>query len=371
MKKILLLIIPTIILLIFTLSRTDTSTLYLLNWGEYIDPSLIEEFEEEYNITVVMDEVGSSEDMYQKVKSGTTSYDVCIPGDYMIEKMYLENMIQKLDYSKVPNYHSGMFNDDLTRIRKSSFFEGNEDYCVPYFWGAYAIIYSTRNESVGQTIEANGFNAIFDPSLYATSVKLAMYDVPRFATTAYLLTQGKNINTTSKPDYEGVVEALTKANYTLWGNDNIKKQIAEGNIDAGLVQLGDFFDQYYLSLSSGEQIKFSCYIPDNTVAFFDAMVIPTTSKNPDLGYKFINFMLDTNHSFQNASYVGYTPTIKEVVNKIKSSKDFEEILDKYPFYVDPLKGNDAPLFRYIDCLDDGTNYQEYLITLINKAKSQK
>ncbi|MFA6861446.1 MAG: extracellular solute-binding protein [Bacilli bacterium] len=372
MKKLIFLLIPAIILSCIVLLTGSSSNLYLLNWGEYIDPSLITKFEQEYNTTVIMEEVGSSEDMYQKIKSNITPYDIAIPGDYMVERMYQEDMINKLDLAELSNYSDDMFNDDLTGLRKNSFFEDNEEYCIPYFWGAYCLIYSTRKDYVETTVKANNLDAILNRSVYGEhkdDVKLAMYSVPRFGTTAYLLDNGIDINTNKVSDFTNLVTTMKAANYDLWADDNIKKQIAAGNIDVGFTQLGDFFDQYYLSTRSNEDIQFSCYIPDKTSAFFDAMVIPKTSKNTELAYDFINFMLDTDNSFLNTTYVGYSPTLKSVVNKLKEDDDYTDLISKYPFYIDPLQGKKATLFRYIEEMDDGTNYLDFLQNLINEVKA--
>ncbi|MFA6624510.1 MAG: extracellular solute-binding protein [Bacilli bacterium] len=372
MKRLILLLIPAIILSCIVLLTGSTSSLYLLNWGEYIDPSLLAKFEDEYNTTVVMEEVGSSEDMYQKIKSNITPYDVAIPGDYMIERMYKEDMINKIDLSSLPNYSSSMFNDDLTELRKNAFFEGNEEYCVPYFWGAYGLLYSTRKNYVEDTVKTEGWQSILNRDVYGTNkddVKLAMYSVPRFGTTAYLLENGKDINTDKTSDFAGLVSQMKKADYDLWGDDTIKKQIAVGNIDVGLTQLGDFFDQYYLSKNSGEEVKFSYYIPEKTSAFFDAMVVPKTSKNQELAYDFIDFMIEQDNSFQNTTYVGYSPTLKSVCSMLEEDKDYDELLSAYPFYIDPLQNKEATLFRYIDEMDDGTDYQDFLQDLINQVKA--
>lgn len=372
MKKLIWLLIPAILLSCIVLMSGNTSALYLLNWGEYIDTDLISMFEDKYNTTVVMEEVGSSEDMYQKIKSNITAYDVAIPGDYMVERMYNENMINKLDLTRLSNYGDDIFNDDLTNLRENDFFEGNEEYCIPYFWGAYGLIYSTRKDYVEETVKNEEWKAILDRDVYGDDkddVKLAMYSVPRFGTTAYLLDNDKDVNTNKAADFDGLVTMMKNTNYDLWGDDTIKKQIAAGNIDVGLTQLGDFFDQYYLSTSSNEEIQFSYYIPSKTSAFFDAMVIPKTSKNTDLAYKFIDFMLDPDNSFQNTTYVGYSPTLKSVVNMLKEDEDYTELIKNYPFYIDPLQGKDATLFRYIDKMDNGTDYQDFLQDLINQVKA--
>ena len=372
MKKLIFLLIPAIILSCIVIFTGSTSCLYLLNWGEYIDPSLITEFEAEYNTTVIMEEVGSSEDMYQKIKSDITPYDIAIPGDYMVERMYEEDMLYKIDLTSLTNYSSDMFNDDLTNLRKNDFFTDNEEYCIPYFWGAYGLLYTTRKPYVEDVVKTNNWDAILNRDVYGTNkddVKLAMYSVPRFGTTAYLLDNDKDVNTNKVSDFAGLVTTMKATNYDLWGDDSIKKQIAAGNIDVGLTQLGDFFDQYYLSTSSNEEVQFSYYIPEKTSAFFDAMVIPKTSKNQDIAYDFIDFMLDTDNSFQNTTYVGYSPTLKSVVNKLKEDPDYADLISNYPFYIDPLQGKDATLFRYIDEMDDGTNYQDFLQGLINQVKA--
>ena len=53
------------------------------NAAEYIAEGVIEEFEKETGYKVVYSEFASNEDMYTKIK--TTSYDVLVPSDYMID----------------------------------------------------------------------------------------------------------------------------------------------------------------------------------------------------------------------------------------------------------------------------------------------
>ena len=60
---------------------------YVYNWGEYIDESLLDAFEEQNNCNVLMDLGESNEIFYSKVFAGTTVYDVVCPSDYMVQKM--------------------------------------------------------------------------------------------------------------------------------------------------------------------------------------------------------------------------------------------------------------------------------------------
>ena len=78
------------------------TTLKVYNWGEYIDEDVIGMFEDETGIKVVYDTFETNEDMYTKLKaSGTNTYDVCIPSDYMIKRMIDEDMLEKIDFSNV------------------------------------------------------------------------------------------------------------------------------------------------------------------------------------------------------------------------------------------------------------------------------
>lgn len=369
MKKIILIFLVYFLItaLALVIISDGRKKFYLLNWGEYMDPSLIEEFENTYNVSVVVDEVGSSESMYQKIAGNTTKYDIAIPGDYMIEKMYKEEMLLEIDFTKLSNYQENMFHDDLEVLRSEQLFEGNQKYAIPYFWGAYAIIYSTLNENVEETVKNNGFDVFFNRNLFNSDVKIGMYDIPRWAVTCYLLNQKMPVNTTdfSTNDLGNkIVSSIKNVKYDLWGNDNLKKQIGDGNLDIAFVQLGDFFDQYYLKQASYEDINFNCFIPNYTAAFFDGLVIPKTCENYELALKFIDFFLNPNTSYENASYVGYSPTIKETIKIIEEDEEFDEILNNYPFYINPIANKTAFLFR-----DLGSSYATEVETIITRAKN--
>ncbi len=367
MKKLFLGLFALILFTTFYIVVTNDSNekLYLLNWGEYIDEDLVKQFEKENNVSVVMEEVGSSEAMYAKVSSGTTRYDIAIPGDYVMEKMYKNDLLNEIDHSKLSNYNENMFNSDLLNIMKQDdFYKDSLNYSIPYFWGAYSILYSTEKVGLKEQIEENGFDIFFNREL-TDNIKIGMYDVPRWAVSSYLLSNNEDVNTTNLSLFENdIINKMSTVKYDLWGNDILKKQIANGNLDVAFVQLGDFFDQHYVTSSDGVEVKFDAYIPNNTAAFFDGMVIPKTSNNIDLAHKFIDFFLEEENSLQNALYVGYCPTLTSVSDAIRQDEEMAEFVAQYPFYLDPLNGKTATVFR-----DLGTSYESEVIRIINKAKN--
>lgn len=93
---------------------------------------LVTKFEKKFNCSIVHLPSESNEDMYTVISNGQYAVDVAIPSDYMIQKLVNENLLNKLDFSKMSNYQSEMFDENLTNLRKS-YFKDNELYAVPYF----------------------------------------------------------------------------------------------------------------------------------------------------------------------------------------------------------------------------------------------
>ena len=110
-------------------------TLKVYSWGEYIDTSLLGQFEKEYDCKVVYETFDSNESMYTKIQSGET-YDVLVPSDYMIERLMKEDKLQPIDWSLVPNA-SG-----LDEAVMGETYDPDNTYSVPFFYGTVGILYN-------------------------------------------------------------------------------------------------------------------------------------------------------------------------------------------------------------------------------------
>ena len=84
-----------------TATAGDPQTIIVYNWGDYINPELITQFEQETGYKVIYETFDSNEAMLTKIKQGGTNYDIAIPSEYTIHKMVEENLLEKLDYSKI------------------------------------------------------------------------------------------------------------------------------------------------------------------------------------------------------------------------------------------------------------------------------
>ena len=318
MKKGFLILFSSIFFL--TLSACNfNNRLLILNWGEYINEDLVEAFEEEFNVQVVIDIADSNELFYSKIKSGTTVYDLVVPSDYMVEKMITNDLLQEIDYSLIPNINeNNPFMDGVNHIY-SQMLEGSEKYSVPYFWGTFGLMYNKRKAGLEEALINDPWGVYFNPESRPSGTRVGMYDVSRYAYAANAFYNEKNPNEFSDELLSSARENLRKANFTEWGNDTLKKGIKADNLDLAFVYTGDFLDMLYTDLTDGltfEDIEYDILIPERTISFMDCLVIPKKARHADLAHKFMNFMLYEDNAYENASVVGYATPLQNTFDNI-------------------------------------------------------
>lgn len=327
MKKTISLVL--LIVTIFVLSGCNKGPyLYILNWNEYINEDLIEEFEELYNVTVKMDKVDSNESMYTKIKGKTTNYDIAIPSDYMVHKLYNEGLLNELNFEYLPNYKQDSFDPKLEELRDGYFLD-NQKYAVPYFWGTLGIMYNNEGGNK-ELVETNEWEVFFNKELTG-DLKIGMYDSSRDAIAAAQLYLGLDINSTEDEDLIAAEEVLKNRNY-IWGTDDLKTFVANGNLDIALVYSGDFFDMLYATMEDEQEVTYALHVPEVNNVWYDAMVIPTTSENSIMAHNFINFMIDADNAYANASEIGYCPTLTEAYQMMLEDPDYVDLINTYPYY---------------------------------------
>ena len=80
----------------------DKGVVYVYNFGDYIDPELVDAFQEETGYTVVCDYFDTNEEMYPVIKNNTADYDVICASDYMIDKLIKEDLLMELEFGQIP-----------------------------------------------------------------------------------------------------------------------------------------------------------------------------------------------------------------------------------------------------------------------------
>ncbi len=323
------LLVWTLLLLgISLIGCSSKPKLYVLNWGDYMDESLILDFESLYHVEIVYRESASNEDMLTLLLNSKNVYDVVIPSDYMIDKLVSLELLLPIDFAKLDHW------DSLTVIPNlNSMYEATDimGYFVPYAWGTMGIMYQTQIEGLKDLIETEEWAALFE---YGMDYRVGMYDSPRDAVASALLYKGHSVNSISPSELQEAEYALIMANIDMWGEDSLKTALVQGDLDMALVYSGDYFSEYYQATENGEDITFDYYTPHNSNAWMDAMVIPKTSDQSDLAHQFINFFLEYQNALQNSSYIGYAPCFVEIYEAMVQDLEFEFALDTFNPYPD-------------------------------------
>jgi spermidine/putrescine transport system substrate-binding protein len=351
MKKIIKLLLLVPLLLMASSCTKNNRTLYILNWGDYINYDLIDQFEKLNDVEVVISEVESNEAMYEQIKHNRTSFDIAFPSDYMIEQLDHDKLLKPIAFKQLKNYHT----NDISPLAKNYGPKSNK--YVPYFNGTIGLMYNkTKIPHIEQIVKKHGWKVLFDHSLMPKA-KIGMYNSSRDAFASALLNKHQNINTTNPRILKQAQDQLQKMNYTIFGDDNLKKSVAIGNLDVALVYSGDYFEELIIAHDEHKKVNFGYYTPSNTNYWLDGMVIPKHTQNYQLALKFIDFMLAEKNALNNVKYVGYATAQTNVMDRLNKERDFA-FLTKNPFY-DPLKikGLKPQAYRYLG-LDYMTKLEE-------------
>lgn len=294
----------------------EGQTLHLYNWGEYTGENIIRNFEEETGATVVMENFDSNEQMYIKVVNGE-SYDILVPSDYMIQRLIQEDLLQKLDHSKLDCM------DLLTEDVKGLPYDPKNEYSVPYFWGTAGIVYDKTKVDI-KDLEEQGYN-IFLNEKYKGDIYL--YDSERDSFMMALKALGYSMNTENEKEINEAYEWLVKCVQTMEPEivtDEIIDNMAQGRKALGLIYSGDA--TYVIS----ENENMGYYLPETgTNLWSDAMVIPKNAKNPELAHAYINYATNYEGAYDNSSYVGYTSSNQEVMDTLSGEGGDYEGIDSY------------------------------------------
>ena len=271
-------------------------TINVYNWGEYISDGSEDsldvnaEFTARTGIKVNYTTYASNEDMYAKLKSGATGYDVIIPSDYMIKRLLDEGMLEKLNYENIPNF------EYIAEDFHNPYYDPTNEYTVPYTYGMVGIIYNTSRVSE----EDIGTWDLMWNEKYKGDILQYNNSRDAFGTAMYRL--GISVNTTDESQWREALSLLAKQKSLVqsYVMDEIFNKMESGEAAIASYYAGD-----YLTMSENNEDLAFYYPSEGTNIFIDAMCIPKGSKNKSLAEEYINFMLSEEIAIANAEYICY------------------------------------------------------------------
>ncbi|MDR3258448.1 MAG: extracellular solute-binding protein [Fusobacteriaceae bacterium] len=278
LKKILLVGLLIISLVSCQEKKSEDKTLYIYNWAEYIPTEVYDQFEKETGIKIVEDTYSTNEELFTKLKAGGDGYDLVIPSADYYEIMMKENMLEKLDKSKISTFKN--INGEI--LNKLQEFDPNNDYGIPYVINPTVIAINTKYVHDYPT----DFTIFEREDLRG---RMTLLDDMREVMTAALAMDG-NLQTTKEESAIAKAAERVKAwkkNIAKFDSESFGKGFATGEFWV----VHGYIDNISREIDDEMKENTKFILPTTgAVACIDSFVLLKTAPHKDAAHKFIEFI---------------------------------------------------------------------------------
>ena len=385
------LIVALIVGMIVLGIKTPTDEyLVVYNCEEYIDPLMIEEFENYYqevtgnSITVRYSTYDTNETMLTKVRNGDARIDVCVGSEYAIERMLnldllysLQEVEELADYDiSNEQYINPEVDSKIAELFSDVGGENMREYFVPYMYGTLGILYN--NEVVTEQDLATGWGLLWNEAnnpdlegmiLMKDSVRDSYAAAICYAYERGLIPQDYSSYTVGELISCSDDALLAVAEQVL----NLQRTHLKGyEVDFGKDDM--IASRAYLCLAwSGDAMyaidedpdgKLSYFVPELDGEalgniWFDGWVIPKTADNLRGASMWVDFMCRTDVTMANMLSVGYSSSIDPDV--LRNDQTCIDMLFDYAVEYEILdaEASDEEISEYVEeYFDDTVRYPQ-------------
>lgn len=292
-----------------------TQEVYVYNWGEYLDPEVIELFEKETGIKVHYEEFETNEEMYTIVATGARNYDVICPSDYMIQKMIENDLLAEVDFDNI----STSDNIGQQYYDRAKGFDPENKYCVPYCWGTVGIMYNKKMVDEPVTSWDILWNEKYKDSIL-------MQNSVRDAYCVALSRLGYSINTLDKNELEEATQLLIeqKPLVQAYVVDQVRDKMIKNAAALGVIYSGEAI---YMQR---ENADLEYVVPDEgSNVWIDGWVILKDSENKEAAEKWIEFLCRPDIALMNFDYITYS-TPNDAARELIEDEDIRNSVIAFP-----------------------------------------
>ena len=276
---------------------SGNNTVIVYNWGEYLDPAVLDLFEQETGIQVVYEEFETNESMYPKINAGAIAYDLVCPSDYMIQRMIENDLLQEIQFEHIPNAK----NIGDTYFEKSKEFDPENKYSIPYCWGTVGILYNKT--MVTEPVDSWGI--LWDETY---SGNILMQDSVRDAFAVALRYLGYSLNSTDLDELNAAKNLLIEQKPLIQAYviDQVRDKMIGGEAALGVIYSGEAI------YTQKENPDLEYVIPkEGSNIWIDSWVIPKNAAHVENAEKFLDFLCRPDIALMNFEYITYsTPNIE-------------------------------------------------------------
>ncbi|TYC64391.1 extracellular solute-binding protein [Rhodobacterales bacterium] len=297
MKK--LLATTALALMSLTAGAHAEGKLSIYHWFEYIPQELLDKFAEEYDVEVTMDTFDSNEALLASLKAGKLgSYDVAVPGDYMVKIMRDEGMLDTFEPSELPNF--GNIEDRWVDVE----FDPGRKSSIPYQWGSTSFsvnkdVYKGKLDSLSLIFEApeelKGKINVLDTAGETLTLASLYLGIPQCTSDKAQLKELNALVQKAKPDWAS------------FGSDVAKDVLVSGDAAAGMIWSG------FSAKARAEGANIEYVFPkEGMIVWMDNVVLLKDAPNRENALKFMNFLLEPENAAAVTNYAQYTAGVKGV-----------------------------------------------------------
>lgn len=294
----------------------ENGEVIVYNWGEYLDPDVLDMFEEETGIKVIYDEFETNEIMFPKVEAGASEYDVICPSDYMIQKMIQNDLLAEIDFNNVPNAKT---NIGAQYWEQSKEFDPENKYSVPYCWGTVGILYNKT--MVDEPVDS--WSILWNDK-YKDNI--LMQDSVRDAFMVSLKLNGFSMNSTAPAELETAKNSLIeqKPLVQAYVIDQVRDKMIGGEAALGVIYSGEAI------FTQRENPDLEYVVPkEGSNIWIDSWVITKNSKNKANAEKFIDYMCRPDIALKNFEYITYS-TPNDAARELIEDEDIKNSEIAFP-----------------------------------------
>jgi putrescine transport system substrate-binding protein len=281
--------------------------LNIYNWADYIDPALLEEFEQEYNIKVNYDIYDSSDIVSTKLLTGHSGYDVVIHSASSSARLVPIGVYHQLDTSRLQNWHH-IDQAIVDKIRRNY---GAELTGAPYMWGTTGFAYN-RDMVLERMPDAplHSASLVFDPAVASrfADCGISLLDDSTSVIPAAMLYLGYPPDSVD-PEHLREVEALLKAvrpYIKYFSSSKMLLDLPSEEVCIAMCWSGDYSVAITRAAEAGLALDLGYSVPaEGGTDWYDVMYIPADAPHKDNAYLFIDFMLRPGVIARASNYTGY------------------------------------------------------------------
>jgi len=274
-----------------TMAAQAQGTLNLYNWGNYTSPELLERFEAETGIRVVVTDYDSNDTALARIQAGGHGFDIVVPSNTHVPIWIEEGLVAEIDTSIVTNM------DNIARQWRDVPFDPGRRYSVPWAWGTTGVTVNTDMYSgdintaeifIDPPEELRGrINIIPEMADIMTLTLFYIGDMDACSTNLESLRKVRDLLTAAKPHWLSMD----------YGNED---NYAAGDIGAGVWWNGSSMRARLLNPA----IQYGYPVTGYPIWMDNAMVL-ADARNKEAAMKFINFILEPENAALISNFARY------------------------------------------------------------------